>query len=427
MKKIIILIIAFSFLGLNLFGQQNQNVGISGSSLSPAPTTMGGSFQACFNFTAPNGVTLNSVSGEVIEINVCFNKITPASISVAAPIVQYGMLGSQNFIDWTYISAVGGNCWQGVVDNNITSLSNAQICFNGLSASVSATVQEANAAAGIGFSVNLVPHSRDPTVNDLDDFEEIYTFTVDNTVDLAVTKTVDNLYPRVGDLVTFKIIAENLGNDPATGVVVNDVLPTGYSYVSDFVTSGTWNAPNWSLGNLVSGAADTLTIVATVNATGSFVNIATISGTEVDINTGNNTSSATIFPYSPSIALVKTGSLHTAKDSITYTFTVYNTGDSLLTDIEIFDSKLGGIITISPDSLNSGESAVVTVGYAVLPGEKIVGRVVNTATVSGNPPSGAAVIDISGSAIDNDDETVVIIPPCPPGERCLTARAVRIK
>lgn len=425
--KNIITAVALIFLTVNLYAQQDQNIGISGSVLSPAPTTVGGSTQACFNFTATNGATLNVASGETIEINVCFNKITSASIGAAVPTLEYGMLGSQNFIDWSYISALGGNCWKGVIGQNLTSMSNVKVCFNNLSAAVVATLEEANADAGIGFSVNLVPHSRDPTVNDTDDFEEIYTFTVVNTVDLAVTKTVDNSYPRPGDLVTFKIVAENLGSNPATGVVVNDVLPAGYSFVSDSVTSGNWNAPNWNLGNLASGEADTLFIKATVNQSGSYDNTVTVSSTEPDTEASNNSDTETVFPYSPSIALVKAGLLSTDKDSVVYTFTVYNTGDSTLTGITIYDDKLGGVLSVEPDSLESGESVILVVGYAVLPEDRLAGRVVNSALVTGTPPSGGNVTDISGATIDDDDETVVIIPGCPAGVKCLTSRAVRVK
>ena len=45
--------------------------------------------------------------------------------------------------------------------------------------------------------------------------------------DLAVTKTVNNPAPNVGDTVTFTITVTNLGPDTATNVTLHDILPAG--------------------------------------------------------------------------------------------------------------------------------------------------------------------------------------------------------
>ncbi|SDM03044.1 DUF11 domain-containing protein [Chryseobacterium taihuense] len=118
--------------------------------------------------------------------------------------------------------------------------------------------------------------------------------------DLAVTKTVNNPTAGVGSNVTFTITASNLGPDPATSVVVNDVLPSGFALVSATPSVGTWTAPNWNIGNLASGGTATLTIVARVNAGGSYSNTATISGasTQADPVSANNSSTAVVTPDS---------------------------------------------------------------------------------------------------------------------------------
>ena len=120
------------------------------------------------------------------------------------------------------------------------------------------------------------------------------------SADLAVNKTVNSPTAGIGSNVTFTITASNLGPDPATSVVVNDVLPSGYTLVSATPSVGTWTAPDWTIGNLAVGGTATLTIIATVRAGGAYVNTATISGTstQVDPVSANNSSTATVNPDS---------------------------------------------------------------------------------------------------------------------------------
>ena len=136
--------------------------------------------------------------------------------------------------------------------------------------------------------------------------------------DLAVTKTVNNPTAGVGSNVTFTITASNLGPDPATSVVVNDVLPSGFALVSATPSVGTWTAPNWNIGNLASGGTATLTIVARVNAGGSYSNTATISGasTQADPVSANNSSTAVVTPDSDGDAVPDSTDLDDDNDGI---------------------------------------------------------------------------------------------------------------
>ncbi len=53
-------------------------------------------------------------------------------------------------------------------------------------------------------------------------------------IDLSLTKTVNNTAPRLNENVTFTITVSNAsGFSSATGVIVQDLLPAGLSYVSD--------------------------------------------------------------------------------------------------------------------------------------------------------------------------------------------------
>ena len=116
------------------------------------------------------------------------------------------------------------------------------------------------------------------------------------TADLSVTKTVNNSTPSVGNNVTFTITATNNGTSNATGVSVKDTLHSGYTFVSATPSTGTWSAPNWTIGNLNNGASATLTVVATVNSSGAYGNTASISGTQTDPVSSNNTATVTVAP-----------------------------------------------------------------------------------------------------------------------------------
>jgi uncharacterized delta-60 repeat protein len=113
------------------------------------------------------------------------------------------------------------------------------------------------------------------------------------SIDLKVVKTISNPAPSVGSNVTFTITATNMGPSTGMNTIVNDVLPTGYTLVSATPSVGTWTAPNWTIGTLANSASATLTVVATVKATGNYTNTATITSSQTDTVPSNNTSSVT--------------------------------------------------------------------------------------------------------------------------------------
>ncbi|MFY0481076.1 DUF11 domain-containing protein [Flavobacterium sp. PLA-1-15] len=115
--------------------------------------------------------------------------------------------------------------------------------------------------------------------------------------DFAVTKTVNSATLAPGGNAVFTMVATNNGPDNGSGVTVQDLLPSGYTYVSHTATNGNANYNQstglWTIGTLNSGATETLTITATVKASGTYANTATITGNENDLIPGNNTSTVT--------------------------------------------------------------------------------------------------------------------------------------
>lgn len=167
-------------------------------------------------------------------------------------------------------------------------------------------------------------------------------------LDLEVTKTVDNLNPSIGSTSVFTINAKNNGPYKATGVIVNDVLPSGYDFVSASPSIGTWSSPNWNIGNLVNGATATMSIVATVKASGIYANKATITGNNPDTNIPNNTSTATpVVQSNLSISKTLGNTTINIGENITFTITATNNGPSAATRVSVIDVLPSGYTFVS--------------------------------------------------------------------------------
>ena len=115
---------------------------------------------------------------------------------------------------------------------------------------------------------------------------------------MGILKSVDNATPNVGETVVFTITANNNGESDATGVTVSDVLPDGFIFDNVSATSGAYDASTgvWYLGTMIDGQTETLTIVAQVQGSGDYSNVAGISGNETDPNVANNTATSTLVP-----------------------------------------------------------------------------------------------------------------------------------
>jgi uncharacterized repeat protein (TIGR01451 family) len=115
--------------------------------------------------------------------------------------------------------------------------------------------------------------------------------------DLQIAKTVNVSKPFAGQTVTFTLTATNSGPDAAELVEVEDMLPSGFTYISHTAPSGTTYTPGggiWDIGGMTSGQSLQLTVQAAANSSGDYTNTATISGNVTDNVSANNTSSVTL-------------------------------------------------------------------------------------------------------------------------------------
>jgi uncharacterized repeat protein (TIGR01451 family) len=222
------------------------------------------------------------------------------------------------------------------------------------------------------------------------------TDTQNSQTDLAVTKSVNNNTPKVGDNVTFTLMVQNNGPSNASGVAVADQLPSGYTYVSDN-GGGAYASDVWTIGNLASGASATLTITAKVNPTGNYTNSATVTGNQQDPIPGNNTSTSLTTPTPVTdLSVAKTVNVNNPNvgSSIVFTVTATNNGPSAATGVTVLDMLPSGYAYVSDNggttyntgtgvwtigNLASGSSTSLNITATVL----ATGGYANTAIVSG--------------------------------------------
>lgn len=239
---------------------------------------------------------------------------------------------------------------------------------------------------------------------------------VDAVNRLALTKTATVVNPsasRPGDVVTFTLIATNTGGGVLSGVALTDTMD-GLSAI----TVESWpTLPGYlGAGDSITAHAEYTLTQADVDA-GTISNSATAAADTVDGETVTAAAGVDVtLPAAPALVLTKDGAIAgdgvpRAGDEIIYTFTVANSGNMTVSDIDLVDG-MSGLSAISfgawPGAegvLGAGQSVTATATYALTQSDIDDGRVDNTANVSGVDPSGEAV---TAEASDT------VIPPAAP-------------
>ncbi len=155
-----------------------------------------------------------------------------------------------------------------------------------------------------------------------------------------------------GDVITWTVIATNLGPAPMSGpddtvtnpLVVNDVAPTvNVGAPTAFTSSGPAGVCTYSAGvinctgNLASGQSQTFTFQQTVNVAAPNGAVITNPASVVDYNTGdsNDTANASVtVAAKPRLTLLKTTVNDNGGTNVDTDFTLTATGPSTITGIE---------------------------------------------------------------------------------------------
>jgi uncharacterized repeat protein (TIGR01451 family) len=223
---------------------------------------------------------------------------------------------------------------------------------------------------------------------------------VQSQVDLSVTKTAAPASIGIGQNTTFTLTVRNNGPAGATGVVLNDALPSGVDFVSSNPQATPANGVlTWNIGELSSGQSRVVTVQVRSRVAGQFINRTSVRGNEPDPRPDNNQAQAALEVEAPvgqaDLGVTKTVNPDDAKpgDSVTYTLVVVNNGPADATGVTLSDTLPQGLSNIRAEGAQvSGNKITWNIGnlangqrrtYTVQATATVLGVLINSAEVSG--------------------------------------------
>ena len=220
--------------------------------------------------------------------------------------------------------------------------------------------------------------------------------------DLAVTKTVSDRRPDVGENIVFTVRVKNNGKSVATGVQLTDVLPDGLTLLSFDASQGSYDrSGTWDVGNLNVGATATLLLTADVTAPGSATNTASVSGLDqFDPIASNDSASVTITPRQADLVVTKSVNNPTPNvgDIVTFTITVHNDGPHVAQNIQLTDQLPNGI-HIRSFNVTTGTFAAAT-GVWTIP--TLANGATATLTIRASVDSPTAGLNVGHDYVGHD-------------------------
>ncbi|MEP5615887.1 MAG: gliding motility-associated C-terminal domain-containing protein [Flavobacteriaceae bacterium] len=234
--------------------------------------------------------------------------------------------------------------------------------------------------------------------------------------DLLLRKSVDILSPLVGEEVIFNISITNNGPSDVTGVEIIDLLPSGYTYVSNNRTAGVYipGTGIWELnGTIPNGTTETMNIVAIVNPSGDYFNITEVfSSSNLDPNsTPNNnnifendldTAGTTPIPASDlSLDITVDNEFPDVGSNVTFTVSITNEGPSDASGVVISDALPSGYIYMSDNSGGTYDAASGLWNLGVIAsGSSVELNITAQVNTSGNYVNSAEVL--TSTQVDPD-------------------------
>ncbi|KFF02904.1 gliding motility-associated C-terminal domain-containing protein [Flavobacterium reichenbachii] len=226
-------------------------------------------------------------------------------------------------------------------------------------------------------------------------------------------------YAQPGELIRYTFLVSNTGSMDLNNVTVTDPKATISGSPIASLPVGQLNVTNYT-GTYVLTQADinlgTVTNQALVTAQPSVgTSIQDLSDSDDPTLIGNDNPTVTPVTQFAELTLIKSGRLTGSGgvgSVINYSFTVKNTGNVILTNLEIADPLIGSAkITVTPNVLIPNAVGTAAATYSVTIGDVAQNEVVNTAIAAGETPDGKLVFDVSDSddpTLQGDDDPTVI-------------------
>lgn len=364
-----------------------------------------------------------NVTFTVTVSNAGPNAATNVSVADALPVGLTFV--SSNASQGSYNSGTG----QWTV-GTINSGANATLQITATVATGGAKVNTAQVSAADQFDPDSTPNNGNANEDD-----QASVTVTPQSIDLALSKNVNNAAPQIGDNVLFTITVMNTGALGATNVAVTDQLPAGLTFVSSTPTQGSYNSGTgiWSVGSVAASGSATLQIVAQVASAGSKTNTAQVSAadqTDADSTPANGNAneddqaSVVVLPQASDLSLAKVvnTSTPTVGQNVTFTLTLSNAGPTAATGVMVRDQLPAGLTFVSSTASHgsySNATGVWNVGTVaasasatlqIVATVATVGDKTNTAQVSAADQTDPDSTPNNSIPTEDDQASVVVSP-----------------
>jgi len=332
-------------------------------------------------------------------------------------------------VAWTCNATAGSSCaagGAGNVDEDVDLAADGRAAFH-----ITATV-DAAAAGSITDSATIAPPAG---IGDSDSSNDSASDTdsVVVTAGLGVTMTAAQTVWQPDRAIDYTITLRNAGPNPATQVVLTNVLPAGTTFNSLRAPPGfDCRAPMPGNPGTVQCSVDTLapatytlglTLNLDFNAAGTIVDTVDVAATSADPEATDNSASASVAPAISDLSVMKTAdrTVYVRGEAIVYTIALVNAGPDAASEVTFTDllptattfASINAASGFACGTPSAGEGGIVTCGA----NDVAVGTYTFTLTVHVSGTASGPIangVDVSASNTDpnvaNNASTTTLAP-----------------
>ncbi|MGY3795598.1 DUF7507 domain-containing protein [Aquimarina sp. 433] len=379
----------------------------SGTSITDSIENISGSNQDVIYTITPfnsDGCNGNTFTITITVLPEPFNNTPPSDITCSSTSINHDLTGDVNLMNTTFSWVANDNpnvVGETTTPSNSNSIADVLINTSGIVQTVIYTITPTSEDGCAGNSYN-------------------YTVTVNPEAEMVITKSflpaADGSYDTLGEIIEYEIVINNINDVEINNVEISDMNADAGSITPSNITtipamsSITVNASHTiTQSDLDAGQVVNSATATAIDPCGNIVN-----DVSDDPSTGApNDNTITPILQNPSISLEKIATFNDENgdgfpqesETITYNFTVINTGNVTLINITVSDP----VITVNrgPIALAPGisDSTTFTGTYTLTQGDIDSGSFSNSATVSSEAPDGSIISDTSDDPNNptNDD------------------------